>query len=713
MKKKKKKKRTHIPFRLNFLFFIVFLLFSLLILRLGFVQIVSGESYKEEVEKTEDVVIHTPVPRGHMYDRYHRVIVDNKPLKAITYTRSQNTKQQDRIEVATQLAEMIDMPFYSSFLEGENKEREKVPGEVRITERDLKDYWLIKHPKKAEAKLTEQDLEKVKNDEMEEKDLYKLQLDRITKKELQTLKSDLEVIAIKIKMDTGYALTPQIVKSNVTDVEFAKVSEHLQHLPGIDVMTYWDRQYTYDGLLRTLLGNVTSADEGLPREQLDYFLSRNYSRNDQVGKSYLEKQYEHVLHGQKARMVSVTNRSGQVIETNQVSEGQRGSDLILTIDMELQKQVEEIVTKGLQRGKASGGAPLLDRIFVMLMDPHTGEILTMAGKQYVIDSKTKKAEIRDFALGNMTTSYEMGSTVKGATILAGFDSGAIRPNQYFVDQPLKFASSPPKKSYVNMGSINDVTALQRSSNVYMFRTVMAMANASYVYDGPLRIGSSTFEKLRSYYAQFGLGIHTGIELDSESTGITGRNPQPGNALDLSIGQYDTYTPLQLIQYVSTIANGGYRVKPQLVKEIREPLLGSEDLGSIQHSFEPHILNRVTMTDDQINRVKEGFRRVMQVPGGTAYKQFSSAPYSPAGKTGTAEAYNKGRSVRNSTLIAYAPHNNPEVSMVVVVPSAYMQGGSSSLSQEIGRQVLDTYFGLTAKGEEELREEENEQVVDEQ
>ncbi|MBM7702664.1 peptidoglycan D,D-transpeptidase FtsI family protein [Metabacillus iocasae] len=706
--KKKKKKKTHIPFRLNFLFFIVFLLFSLLILRLGFVQIVSGESYKEEVEKTEDIVIHTPVPRGHMYDRYHRVIVDNKPLKAITYTRAQNTKQKERIDVATKLASVIDLPVYTPFFDGENKEREKVPDEVRLTERDLKDYWMVKNPKKAQKKVTKNELQKVSDGKLEDKDLYKLQLERISKTELQTVKDEVEIIAIKTKMDSGYALTPQIIKSGVGDDEFARVSENLQYLSGVDVMTYWDRQYTYDGLLRTLLGNVTSANEGLPREKLDYFLSRNYSRNDQVGKSYLEKQYEHVLHGQKARSVIVTNRAGNVLEADQLSEGQRGSDLILTIDMELQKKVEDIVTKGLLRGKASN-APLLDRIFVMLMNPHTGEILTMAGKQYVIDDKTKKSDIRDFALGNMTTAYEMGSTVKGATILAGFDSGSIRPNTYFMDQPLQFAGSPPKKSYVNMGSINDVTALQRSSNVYMFRTVMAMANVSYVYKGPLPIKFSTFEQLRSYYAQFGLGVHTGIDLDSESTGLKGVNPFPGNALDLSIGQYDTYTPLQLIQYVSTIANGGYRVKPQLVKEIREPLLGSDELGSIQHSFEPHVLNRVTMTDSQINRVKEGFRRVMQVPGGTAYKQFSNAPYSPAGKTGTAEAYNKGRSVRNSTLIAYAPHTNPEVSMVVVVPSAYMQGGSSSLSQEIGREVLDTYFGLTKQGEEELLKKESEET----
>ncbi len=146
----------------------------------------------------------------------------------------------------------------------------------------------------------------------------------------------------------------------------------------------------------------------------------------------------------------------------------------------------------------------------------------------------------------------------------------------------------------------------------MKRTVLAVT---------LNIPPSIFNKLRSYYSQFGLGISTGIDLENESTGI--RNSvtnEPGKALDFGIGQYDTYTPLQLVQYISTIANGGYRMKPHLVKEIREPELDSELKGSIQSSVEPEVLNRITMGQSEINLVKQGFRQV--VTRVTWYRAFT-------------------------------------------------------------------------------------------
>ncbi|PCY33438.1 penicillin-binding transpeptidase domain-containing protein, partial [Listeria monocytogenes] len=234
--------------------------------------------------------------------------------------------------------------------------------------------------------------------------------------------------------------------------------------------------------------------------------------------------------------------------------------------------VEDQITKQLLQKKQMNGTKFLDRAFVIMMNPRTGELLTMAGKKYTIDKQTGQPKIEDFALGNLSTSYTMGSVVKGATVLAGLDSGAITPNTIFVDEPIKFAGTKLKKSAENMGPINYSTALKQSSNVFMFKTIMEMAGVKYQYNGSLPIKANTFSKLRSYYSQFGLGISTGIELDNESTGVQGGSEIPGTALDLGIGQYDTYTPLQLVQYTSAIANGGYRIKPQIVKEIRTPTI---------------------------------------------------------------------------------------------------------------------------------------------
>lgn len=149
------------------------------------------------------------------------------------------------------------------------------------------------------------------------------------------------MIAIFREFNSGYALAPSIVKNKgVSTKEFARVSEHLDEMPGVDVTTDWERTYKYDETLRSVLGKVSSSEEGIPSENIDYYLARDYTRNDRVGKSYIEKQYEDVLRGQKTRIENVLSK-GEVIKTNTLTEGQSGKDLVLTIDMELQQQVEK------------------------------------------------------------------------------------------------------------------------------------------------------------------------------------------------------------------------------------------------------------------------------------------------------------------------------------------------------------------------------------
>ncbi|MGG3209494.1 penicillin-binding protein 2 [Geobacillus stearothermophilus] len=682
----KRKKRAQVPIRLNILFFFVFLLFSALILRLGVVQIVYGEDYRREVERTQDEIVSTPVPRGKIYDRFGRVIVDNTPQKAITYTRSKTTQPEEILDIARKLAQYIDIP----------------DAEEKVTERDMKDYWILTHPEEAKKKVSEQERKKLADQGLTQKEIdkkvYEWTLDRITKQDLaQISKSELEVIAIKHEMESGYALTPQTVKSKgVTDREYAVVSEHLSELPGVNTTVDWDRKYVYDNTFRSVLGSVTEEDEGVPRERLDYFLARDYSRNDRVGKSYLEMQYEEVLHGKKAKVKNVVDKSGRVVSVEEVYPGERGKDLVLTIDAELQQKVEEIIQQEILATKRKGRSPLLDRAFVVMMNPKTGEVLAMAGKLL------QDGKFVDFAIGNITSAYTMGSTVKGATVLTGFQTGVLHPNTYIKDEPLYIKGTKQKKSWKTMGTINELTALKQSSNVYMFKTAIAIGGGVYRPNAPLRINLEAFTTIRHYFSQFGLGVKTGIDLPNELSGFQGQGTLGGFLLDLAIGQYDMYTPMQLAQYVSTIANGGYRMKPQLVKEIREPSIDGKEPSRVIKRFEPIVLNRVDMKTEYIERVQEGFRRVMQEPGGTAYAYFAGAPYKPAGKTGTAQAYYDGPiksrrndSTYNLTLVGYAPYNDPEVSFAVVVPWA-TQGASDGINNRIGRRILDAYFELKAK-----------------
>ncbi|MBD3107643.1 penicillin-binding protein 2 [Bacillus sp. AGMB 02131] len=685
MNSQKKKKKTHVPVRLNILFFVVFLLFSILVLRLGVLQIIYGENYSRELERTEDVTVNNPVPRGKILDRTLKTVVDNNPVDAITYTRYQGTTTEEMLDTAKKLATFIQMDT------------------KKITERDKKDFWILMNPDEAEELITDTDRKKVEAEEIEEGDLYKLQLERITEKQLDSFSNEeLQVLAVYRELASAKSLTPYIIKNeNVTPQEVAIVSENLESLPGVEVTTDWNRKYLYDKTLQSVIGKVSSSEEGLPMERLDYYLSRDYNRDDRVGKSYFEYQYEDLLQGQKAKVKNITNKSGEVIESVPITDGKRGSDLVLTIDMDLQLAVEKIIEEELREKKAYGNTALLDRAFVVLMDPNTGEILTMAGKQYDKD-KEGNVIFNDFALGNFTTSYNMGSAVKGATVLAGLQSGAITPSTGFMDTKMYIKGTPPKGSYQNLGYMNIENALKRSSNVYMFRTAIEMGGGVYRPYESLSVDPAAYDTMRYYFSQMGLGVRTGIDLPNEMTGFKGTEKNAGKLMDLSIGQYDTYTPLQLAQYVSTIANGGNRLQPHLLKEVREPSDDPEELGGIVKEVSPTVMNRLDMEQSWIKLVQSGFRKVMQEQGGTAYSKFASASYSPAGKTGTAQAFYDGpkkdnfdkvMETWNITLAAYAPSDNPEVAMSVVVPWAYQTNSGHSMNLDIGRKVLDKYFEL--------------------
>jgi len=699
-----KKKKKQVSLRLNFVFFTVFVLFSMLILRLGIVQIVYGEDYKREIERTEDVTVNSPVPRGKMFDRNMTTIVDNSASNAITYTRSQGTGNDEMLEVAERLAKLIN----------------KKTDEVR--ERDKQDYWILMNPDRAKEKITDDEWDLYEEKEIDDKDLYDLQLERITEKDLSELTDeDLEILAIFREFNSGYALTPQIVQKNVTAKEYAAVSENLEQLPGVDTTTDWDREYPLELTLSSVLGGITDSNEGLPRERLQYYLSRDYSRNDRVGKSYLELQYEDVLHGQKAKVKNVTDKSGNVLDTKVITEGERGKDLVLSIDMDLQIAVEKIIEEELAKAKQQPGTRLLDRAFVVLMDPFTGEVLTMAGKQIVKDEETGASKMQDFALGNIITSYTVGSAVKGATVLTGLNEGAITTGTTFHDTPIVIKGTQPKSSWrAGLGTLDYKNALKVSSNVFMFRTAINLGGGVYRYNQPLSINPDAFDIFRNSFAQFGLGVRTGIDLPNEMAGFKGIDRGPGLLLDFAIGQYDTYTPMQLAQYVSTIANGGNRIKPQVVKEIREPNLNSEEIGPVLKTFEPVVLNKIDAEPEWIEGVQEGFRRVMQVSDGTAYGSFGSASYKPAGKTGTAQAFYDGpeRSkfdeappVMNLSLVGYAPYDNPEIAMAVMVPWAYEGNSGHSANSTIGRRVLDTYFDL--KKERQTNQDKKEESSEEE
>ncbi|MCL7748376.1 peptidoglycan D,D-transpeptidase FtsI family protein [Halalkalibacter alkaliphilus] len=693
MKKKNKpkhrqKKRNHLSFRLNVLFFVVFLLFSALILRLGFVQIVEGETFVSELASTTNATERHDAPRGLMYDRFGHVVVDNQLELSVTYTNpSRTTRAQTMLEIAQDLEPLIEVET------------------DRVTPRDKRDYILLNMSEEERYELVTREERRELDGPSEE---YQLEVERITDEQIDSLSDqELQVAAIYREMARGYANSPQRIKQRITDEEAHLISENLDRLPGIDIARHSSRSYPYGDSFQSLFGSTRQ----IPSERVDYYLSRGYERSDIVGTSYLEAQYEEVLRGQKAIVESVTKREGTRTIDRTVNErlGQRGNDLVLTLDMELQQRLEDIIDEEIRK---SGNSFILDRsAYAVLMDPRTGDILAMAG--FWDQADRERNSYADHA-GNVNKVFEMGSSVKAASVLTGFHAGVASPGTRFNDRPIYLPSTPPKRSWntSGFGWIDDRRALEQSSNVYMFEIGMRMANCYYTAPNTScgwTTGSGgtverAYQEVRNNFSQFGLGSETGIDLPSYSSGLTGGSESGGNLLDLMIGQYDNYTTLQLAQYIATIANDGYRMEPRLVREIREPSTNQNEQGAVMQKFEPTILNRIEMSDAHISRVQQGLRDVMT--RGTARGNFANASYQPAGKTGTAQvkvAVGQGdhrRVVDGNTqsLVGYAPFNNPEIAFAVVVPDVKLgsNGGRQGIAQEISKSALEAYFELKEK-----------------
>ena len=683
-KLKKKKKKSHIPFRLNLLFLIVFFSFIALISRLAYIQLVKGDEFVALVQRTETTTAKKSVPRGSIYDSQGRILVGNKPKLAINYTRPADVKASTMLEIAKKLTTLISVDA------------------SELKERDLKDYWVATNPDKVDSLLTAEEKKRIAKENLSTSKTYEMQLEHIPADELNYSDAEKQVIAIFTKMNSAYALSTVTLKNEgVTEQEVAKISERLGELRGVDVDSDWDREYPMGDMLKTILGTVSSEKTGLPSDKVKSLLAQGYSLNDRVGTSYLEEQYETVLSGTKTVVKSQTNTKGEVVNTTETYPGKGGSNLVLTIDTEFQKKIEDIATKSVEEMTD----PAADRVYIVVMNPKNGDVLGITGKKKKFDENFHSTGVEDDALGAINNSFGMGSVVKPATVLSGYMDGAITlDDNTIVDEPIEFEASKPKSSWFNRNGkieLTDLDALERSSNAYMIKLVMKMGGQSkYEKGGRLNINLSLFDKLREYFAQFGLGVRTGIDLPNEGKGYNGGSADAFAALDFAFGQFDLYTPLQLAQYMSTIANGGTRIAPRLVKEIHETS-PSGGIGNLEDVVPTKIMNSIQVSKEILDHIKEGLYRVTHGENGTSATTFRT--YSPqvAGKTGTAEAFYSGpnpaytnEAVENSTFISYAPYDNPEIVVAVVAPY-FKDGPPSDYAAKVGKQVYDAYFGKSS------------------
>ena len=600
MKKKNKyylkKINNTIEKRYNILIIIIIAVMSILAFSLYNIQVINNEYYIKKVKALNiKIVDGNTAPRGRIYDRNGNLIVDNVGVKAIYYKKQTGTKTKDEIELAYVLANMLEVKY------------------TKMTENELKDFWIKNNNEEASKLITNKEYEDLKKRFLSSNDIYNLKLKRIDKQIESYNELDKEAAYIYALMNKGYSYAEKIIKRNPTDIEYANIAENFDKLVGVSTRIDWERKYLYGDTFKSILGTVSSTQTGIPLELKDYYLAKGYSLSDQVGTSYLEYQYDDYLKGIKNKYEISSDGNSKL-----VFEGSRGNDIVLTIDIKLQQEVERIIVENLIIAKSEPNTEYYNKAFVIITNPNTGEILAMSGKQIVLDNGNYK--VYDYTPGVITTSVVAGSVVKGASHIVGYNTGALTINEYRDDSCIKIAATPEKCSWMYLGTINDISALKYSSNTYQFRTAIKVGNGIYNYNQSLKMDLEAFNIYRNTFKEFGLGIKTEIDLPIESLGYKGTSTLAGHLLDFSIGQYDTYTPIQLSQYISTIANGGSRLKPYLLKAVYKPT--NDPLTEIIYENTKEVLNTVDTDKSYIDRVKQGFKTVLE-PYGTGYGYIES------------------------------------------------------------------------------------------
>lgn len=490
---------------------------------------------------------------------------------------------------------------------------------------------------------------------------------------------------------------PRRVKVNITDKEMFKIEERRSELPGISVelepMRLIPKDPDGSPFATHILGHITPISP----EQVDEYKAQGYNPFDLVGKSGLERYYERYLRGKDGAMEVHVNKNSETIEKRQSRAPEPGDDLILALDRRFQSKVEDIVKNQFNYMKTHPGFPKdIQNVHALAMDPNTGEILAMASYpdydlNLYYDRKEFNKVYKTLILPNESNkfiyaAYPPGSTVKPLSVMLALQEKLTTPGETIFDRGgLQFWDQYKRNWKLSgHGPVNARRALQVSNNTYMYMMAKRLAERDRSH------WWKQFSVLDFYNQQFGLGVKTGVDLPFETAGVQNPNLYIGNLADAFIGQYDIFTPMQLGQYVSTIANGGYRIRPHLVKEIRKGTTDPKKPGPVITEMKPDILNHVQIDSQWIKVVQEGMHMVT-LPGGTASRTFAGLPFNVAAKTGTAQT---GKKTDNALMVGYAPYENPKIAFVVIIPNGLLGSShSSDASGPIARQMLEAYNEL--------------------
>lgn len=665
-----------IPIRLNLLFAIVILLFLAIIGRLLYMQVLHKDFYENKLASASQTRVTISSARGEIYDAAGKPLVQNTVKQVVSFTRSNKMTAADLKDISTKLLNYVTVTS------------------PEVTDRQMADYYL------ADAEVYKKTVEALPKDKrydsdgnkFSESELYNNAAESIAPNQLNYSEDEKKAIYLFSQLNSveNFA-TGNIQTDPLSDTQVAVIASASKELPGISISTSWDRKIL-ETSLSSIVGTVSSEKSGLPAEEVDTYLKKGYSLNDRVGTSYLEKQYEEVLQGKRTVKEIHLDKHGDMESVENIEEGSKGKNIKLTIDLAFQDSVDSLLKSYFNSELANGGARYSEGVYAVALNPKTGAVLAMSGVKHNVET----GELTSDSLGTVTNVFVPGSVVKAATISSGWENGVLKGNQTLTEQPIVFQGSEPINSwytrYYGSFPITAVEALEYSSNTYMVQTALGIMGQT--YQPNMTVGTNNLEsamgKLRSTFGEYGLGVSTEIDLPDESTGFIPQKFDLANYLTNAFGQFDNYTPMQLAQYVATIANNGVRLAPHIVEGIYDNN-DKGGLGELIQAIDTKEINKVNISESDMAILHQGFYQVSHGTSPlTSGRAFSDgATVSISGKTGTGETYVAGgQEANNTNAVAYAPTENPQIAVAVVFP--HNTNLTKNVGPAIARDIINLY-----------------------
>ncbi len=685
--KENKISKININLRFNIVTFIIYIVAIILIITLFNLQIVNGEEYREEsnTRLTRETTLYAA--RGTITDSSGVVLVG---------TQAQNDLEMYQVNIETE--ELNDAILnIINILEKHNTDYvDNFPITVNPFEFTISDQELIEW--KNENKFDEN----ISAEEAFEKFKSKYKISEENAEDVRKIISLRYQITIE-----GYSSTKSIkIATNIPDAVKAELSENTLEFAGIKIYTVPIREYPYGEMASHILGYASKIGYEEYQAKKD-----EYDQNDIIGKTGIEYSFEEYLRGEDGIKQIDMSVDGTITGEYIYQEAVAGSDVVLTIDSELQAVTETALANNILK-ISSGGfgtAYEADAGACVVMDVDTGNILAMASfPNYDPNDFTNPNGISQSAwdgylndsakpLINKATqlSYAPGSIFKMVTGIAALESGVVGLNETINDvgQYKKYGITMNCWVYtdygIGHGYVNIVDAIEKSCNYYFYEVADRMG----------------IDQLVNYAEYFGLGEKTGVQLPSETSGVLasreskqelhGENStwNPGDTLNAAIGQGDNeFSPVQMAQYISMIANGGDPVDVNIIKTIRNSD-GTEVSRAEIDAFTTEKLGieNTKKEDLEINQayldaILEGMESVTDDSQGTAYVRFKDFEISVGGKTGSAEAPN---GEVHGWFAGFAPFENPEIAIVVMVEN----GGKGNYTAEVVTEIMGEYFGM--------------------